>query len=74
MNYTVLRFKMQCVCVSVCVCARTRDARVASLRYTHTHTHTHTIAKHSTTIVAECESSSVGVKQKACPMPIGAFL
>ena len=39
-----------------------------------THTHTHIIAKHSTTMVAECESSSVGVKQKACSTPIGAFL
>ena len=42
--------------------------------HTHTHTDTHTIAKHSTTTVAECESSSVGVKQKACSTPIGAFL
>ena len=33
----------------------------------------HTIAKHSTTIVAECESSSVSVKQKTCLTPIGAF-
>ena len=39
-----------------------------------TESHTHTIAKHSTTMVAECESSSVGVKQKACSTPTGAFL
>ena len=38
------------------------------------HTHTHKIAKHSTTIVAECESSSLGVKQKECSTPMGVFL
>ena len=49
-------------------------ARAHTHTQTHAHTHTHTIAKHSTTMVAECESSSVGVKQKACSTPIGAFL
>ena len=41
---------------------------------THPPTHPHKIAKHSTTGAVECESSSVGVKQKACSTPIGAFL
>ena len=35
---------------------------------------THTTAKHSTKMVAEGESLSVGVKQKVCSTPIGAFL